>query len=105
MRLRRSPRRRLPASDPAQAIRIPCALQKVSERRMELRARLQMSQSGMTSRITRRPSRRRFSGLRYQVGRARILAVLEPRSSTMKAGVMKDRLPASLQQGRQDFLL
>ena len=43
------------------------------------------------------------SGLRNQVGRARILAVLEPRSSTMKAGVMKDRLPASLQQADRIF--
>jgi UDP-N-acetylmuramate: L-alanyl-gamma-D-glutamyl-meso-diaminopimelate ligase len=43
------------------------------------------------------------SGLRKQVGRARILAVLEPRSSTMKAGVMKDRLPASLQQADRIF--
>src|SRR5437879_11955745 len=38
------------------------------------------------------------SGLRDQVGSARILAVLEPRSNTMKAGVMKDRLDASLEQ-------
>ncbi len=37
------------------------------------------------------------------MGRARILAVLEPRSSTMKAGVMKDRLPASLQQADRIF--
>jgi UDP-N-acetylmuramate: L-alanyl-gamma-D-glutamyl-meso-diaminopimelate ligase len=35
-------------------------------------------------------------GLRAQVGAGRILAVLEPRSNTMKLGVMKDRLPASL---------
>ena len=38
------------------------------------------------------------SGLREKVGNARILAVLEPRSNTMKAGVMKDRLPSSLDQ-------
>ena len=35
-------------------------------------------------------------GLRKQVGEARILAVLEPRSNTMKLGTMKDALPASL---------
>jgi UDP-N-acetylmuramate: L-alanyl-gamma-D-glutamyl-meso-diaminopimelate ligase len=35
-------------------------------------------------------------GLRAQIGAARILAVLEPRSNTMKLGVMKERLPASL---------
>lgn len=36
------------------------------------------------------------AGLRRKVGAARILAVLEPRSNTMKLGVMKDQLPASL---------
>jgi UDP-N-acetylmuramate: L-alanyl-gamma-D-glutamyl-meso-diaminopimelate ligase len=37
-------------------------------------------------------------GLRQKIGKARILAVLEPRSNTMKLGVMKDALPLSLQQ-------
>jgi UDP-N-acetylmuramate: L-alanyl-gamma-D-glutamyl-meso-diaminopimelate ligase len=37
-----------------------------------------------------------IGGLRKKVGTARILAVLEPRSNTMKLGVMKDALPASL---------
>jgi UDP-N-acetylmuramate: L-alanyl-gamma-D-glutamyl-meso-diaminopimelate ligase len=36
------------------------------------------------------------SGLRRRVGNARILAVLEPRSNTMKLGTMKDALPPSL---------
>ena len=36
------------------------------------------------------------AGLRKQVGPARILAVLEPRSNTMKLGAMKDALPGSL---------
>jgi len=36
------------------------------------------------------------AGLRAKVGTARILAVLEPRSNTMKLGVMKNALPASL---------
>jgi UDP-N-acetylmuramate: L-alanyl-gamma-D-glutamyl-meso-diaminopimelate ligase len=44
-----------------------------------------------------------ISGLRNRVGNARILAVLEPRSSTMKAGLMKDRLPASLEQADRIF--
>jgi UDP-N-acetylmuramate: L-alanyl-gamma-D-glutamyl-meso-diaminopimelate ligase len=35
-------------------------------------------------------------GLRKKVGAARILAVLEPRSNTMKLGAMKDALPGSL---------
>ncbi|SAI72733.1 UDP-N-acetylmuramate:L-alanyl-gamma-D-glutamyl-meso-diaminopimelate ligase [Bordetella ansorpii] len=39
-----------------------------------------------------------LDGLRRQVGQARILAVLEPRSNTMKLGTMAERLPASLQQ-------
>ena len=38
------------------------------------------------------------AGLRAKVGKARILAVLEPRSNTMKLGVMKDALPASLKE-------
>ncbi|BBI98354.1 UDP-N-acetylmuramate--L-alanyl-gamma-D-glutamyl-m eso-2,6-diaminoheptandioate ligase [Ferrigenium kumadai] len=36
------------------------------------------------------------AGLRRKVDGARILAVLEPRSNTMKLGVMKDALPGSL---------
>ena len=36
------------------------------------------------------------TGLRQKVGSARIIAVLEPRSNTMKLGVMKDALPGSL---------
>ncbi len=38
------------------------------------------------------------AGLRSKVGKARILAVLEPRSNTMKLGVMKNALPASLKE-------
>jgi UDP-N-acetylmuramate: L-alanyl-gamma-D-glutamyl-meso-diaminopimelate ligase len=37
-----------------------------------------------------------LAGLRRRIGSSRILAVLEPRSNTMKLGVMKDRLPESL---------
>lgn len=36
------------------------------------------------------------AGLRRKVGKARILAVIEPRSNTMKLGVMKEQLPGSL---------
>jgi len=42
-------------------------------------------------------------GLRNKVGKARILAVLEPRSNTMKLGVMKDALPASLKDADAVF--
>lgn len=38
------------------------------------------------------------AGLRKQVGTARILALLEPRSNTMKLGVMSAQLPAALGQ-------
>jgi UDP-N-acetylmuramate: L-alanyl-gamma-D-glutamyl-meso-diaminopimelate ligase len=37
-----------------------------------------------------------LEGLRARVAGGRILSVLEPRSNTMKTGVMKDRLAASL---------
>jgi UDP-N-acetylmuramate: L-alanyl-gamma-D-glutamyl-meso-diaminopimelate ligase len=44
-----------------------------------------------------------IDGLRRRVGQARILAVLEPRSNTMKLGVMKAQLPGSLEQADQVF--
>lgn len=44
-----------------------------------------------------------LEGLRRQVGRARILAVLEPRSNTMKLGAMAARLPESLRLADQVF--
>ena len=43
------------------------------------------------------------AGLRRKVGTARILAVLEPRSNTMKLGVMKDALPGSLKDADEVF--
>jgi len=43
------------------------------------------------------------AGLRHKVGNAHILAVLEPRSNTMKLGVMKDALPGSLKNADQVF--
>ncbi|MEI7456811.1 MAG: UDP-N-acetylmuramate:L-alanyl-gamma-D-glutamyl-meso-diaminopimelate ligase [Nitrosomonadales bacterium] len=43
------------------------------------------------------------AGLRHKVGAARILAILEPRSNTMKLGVMKDALPGSLKDADQVF--
>jgi UDP-N-acetylmuramate: L-alanyl-gamma-D-glutamyl-meso-diaminopimelate ligase len=44
-----------------------------------------------------------IEGLRSRVGAARILAVLEPRSNTMKLGTMKSQLPASLAGAEQTF--
>ena len=45
------------------------------------------------------------AGLRKRVGNARILAVLEPRSNTMKMGVCKDDLAPSLGRADEVFLL
>ena len=45
-----------------------------------------------------------LEGLRQRVGSARILAVLEPRSNTMKRGVMKDALPPSLAQADRIYV-
>ena len=43
------------------------------------------------------------AGLRARIGNARILAVLEPRSNTMKLGVMKAALPESLAEADRVF--
>ncbi|MCG7491506.1 UDP-N-acetylmuramate:L-alanyl-gamma-D-glutamyl-meso-diaminopimelate ligase [Vibrio sp. Of14-4] len=45
-----------------------------------------------------------LGGLRNKVGSQRIFAVLEPRSATMKKGVHKDTLAASLDQADEVFL-
>ena len=45
-----------------------------------------------------------LEGLRQKVGAARIHAVLEPRSNTMKLGVMKDALPDSVAQADRVFV-
>ena len=42
-------------------------------------------------------------GLRRRVGQSRILAVLEPRSNTMKLGIMKAQLPNSLEAADKIF--
>ena len=44
-----------------------------------------------------------IAGLRQKVGGARIIAVLEPRSNTMKLGSMKAALPRSLAEADQVF--
>jgi UDP-N-acetylmuramate: L-alanyl-gamma-D-glutamyl-meso-diaminopimelate ligase len=43
------------------------------------------------------------AGLRRRVGAARILAVLEPRSNTMKLGTMKAALPEALREADRVF--
>jgi UDP-N-acetylmuramate: L-alanyl-gamma-D-glutamyl-meso-diaminopimelate ligase len=44
-----------------------------------------------------------INGLRRKVGSARILAVFEPRSNTMKLGAMKAQLPWSLEESDMAF--
>ena len=45
------------------------------------------------------------AGLRQQVGLARVLAVFEPRSNTMKQGAMKAQLPWALEEADRSFCL
>jgi len=44
------------------------------------------------------------AGLRNKIGKARILAVLEPRSNTMKMGTLKNQLPGSLKDADSVFI-
>jgi UDP-N-acetylmuramate: L-alanyl-gamma-D-glutamyl-meso-diaminopimelate ligase len=44
-------------------------------------------------------------GLRQRVGLARVLAVFEPRSNTMKLGTMKAQLPWALEEADLSFCL
>ena len=81
--------------EPAQAIESLGRFRGV-RRRMEVRGRA----GGVTvyDDFAHHPTaiRTTLEGLRQRVGEARILAVLEPRSNTMKRGIMKDQLPASV---------
>jgi UDP-N-acetylmuramate: L-alanyl-gamma-D-glutamyl-meso-diaminopimelate ligase len=81
--------------DPALAIEALSVFSGV-RRRMEIRGRV----AGVTiyDDFAHHPTaiRTTLDGLRQRVGQARILAVLEPRSNTMKRGVMKDALPQSV---------
>ena len=88
--------------DPKQAIQILARFKGV-RRRMELRG----TAAGVAvwDDFAHHPTAiaTTVSGLRDKVGEARILAVLELRSNTMRAGLMKDRLPASLEQADRVF--
>ena len=70
-------------------------------RRMELRGRVGAGPEAITvyDDFAHHPTaiRTTVDGLRRQVGAARILAVFEPRSNTMKLGAMKSQLPWSLE--------
>lgn len=80
---------------PAQAIAALGQFENV-KRRMELRG--VVNQIAVYDDFAHHPTAiaTTVAGLRKKVGKARILAVLEPRSNTMKLGTMKDALPASL---------
>ena len=83
------------------------------KRRMEVRAQLVLpgSPSGNAAAVTiyddfaHHPTaiRTTVNGLRRRVGQARILAVFEPRSNTMKLGAMKAQLPWSLEEADLAF--
>lgn len=89
--------------DPVVAIEALSAFHGV-KRRMELRGTVR----GVTlyDDFAHHPTaiRTAIAGLRQRGGRSRILAVLEPRSNTMKLGIMKDALPASLAEADRVFL-
>lgn len=80
---------------PTQSIEALCQFAGV-KRRMEIRGTV----SGVTvyDDFAHHPTaiQTTLEGLRAKVGNARILAVLEPRSNTMKLGTMAARLPAAL---------
>ncbi len=73
------------------------------KRRMEVRGRV----NGITvyDDFAHHPTaiRTTVNGLRRQVGAARILAIFEPRSNTMKLGTMKAQLPWSLEEADLAF--
>ena len=80
---------------PAQAID---ALSRFSGVRRRMQVRGEMAGVTVYDDFAHHPTaiRTTLEGLRQRVGKARILAVLEPRSNTMRRGVMKDALPESL---------
>ena len=76
-------------------------------RRMEVRGKAGQGAEAITvyDDFAHHPTaiRTTVDGLRRQVGSARILAVFEPRSNTMKLGAMKSQLPWSLAQADLAF--
>jgi UDP-N-acetylmuramate: L-alanyl-gamma-D-glutamyl-meso-diaminopimelate ligase len=95
---------------PAQAAKALASFENV-KRRMEVRARMALPGSGAAAPVTiyddfaHHPTaiRTTVNGLRRRVGAARILAVFEPRSNTMKLGAMKAQLPWSLEEADLAF--
>jgi UDP-N-acetylmuramate: L-alanyl-gamma-D-glutamyl-meso-diaminopimelate ligase len=83
--------------DPAEAARALGSFQNV-RRRLELRG--DVNGIKVYDDFAHHPTaiRTTVNGLRRKVGAARILAVFEPRSNTMKLGTMKAQLPWSLEE-------
>ena len=81
------------------------------KRRMEVRGRIALAGQASAPAVTvyddfaHHPTaiRTTINGLRRQAGEARILAVFEPRSNTMKLGAMKAQLPWSLEESDLAF--
>jgi UDP-N-acetylmuramate: L-alanyl-gamma-D-glutamyl-meso-diaminopimelate ligase len=81
------------------------------KRRMEVRGRVPLADQQAAPLVTvyddfaHHPTaiRTTLDGLRRQVGAARILAVFEPRSNTMKLGAMKAQLPWCLEEADLAF--
>jgi len=77
------------------------------KRRMEVRGTVQREGGDITvyDDFAHHPTaiRTTVNGLRRQVGQARILAIFEPRSNTMKLGTMKAQLPWSLEEADLAF--
>jgi UDP-N-acetylmuramate: L-alanyl-gamma-D-glutamyl-meso-diaminopimelate ligase len=94
---------------PAQAAAALATFENV-KRRMEVRAQVVLrgaSAAAVTiyDDFAHHPTaiRTTINGLRRRVGSARILAVFEPRSNTMKLGAMKAQLPWSLEEADLAF--
>ena len=87
---------------PAQAIAALALFQGI-RRRMELRG--EVNNIRVYDDFAHHPTAiaTTLDGLRKQVGQARIIAVLEPRSNTMKLGTMAARLPAALKEAYLAF--
>lgn len=75
-----------------------------TKRRLELRG--EVNQIRVFDDFAHHPTAitKTLAGVRANVGEGRILAVLEPRSNTMKSGVHKATLPESLKQADMSFI-
>ena len=96
--------------EPADAAAALASFENV-KRRMEVRASIALASAAQGAPVTiyddfaHHPTaiRTTLNGLRRKVGSARILAVFEPRSNTMKLGTMKAQLPWSLEEADLAF--